>query len=117
VETVEEIRNRFLPERITTLFVGESAPYSGDFFYSGHNAMLAHMKRAVELAFGKTDDFLKSFRAYGWYLDDLVSEPVNHLPKSERIAKCLDAQRSLAERIKVYSRKRLSPCSRVSSRL
>jgi hypothetical protein len=50
---IEAIRKRFLPERITTLFVGESAPHSGDFFYCGNNAMLPHMKCAVELAFGK----------------------------------------------------------------
>ncbi len=64
--------------------------------------MLAHMKRAVELAFGKSDDFLRSFQAYGWYLDDLVLEPVNTLPKPQRIAKCLGAQKSLADRIKAY---------------
>jgi hypothetical protein len=29
VETVEAIRARFRPQRITTLFVGESAPHSG----------------------------------------------------------------------------------------
>jgi len=102
METVEAIRKRFLPERITTLFVGESAPHSGDFFYCGNTAMQSHMKRAVELAFGKSDDFLKSFHGYGWYLDDLVLEPVNHLPKAERLAKCLDAQKSLADRIMVY---------------
>ena len=87
METVEAIRKRFFPERITNLFVGECAPHRGDFFYCGDSAMLTHMKRAVELAFGKSDDFLKSFRACGWYLDDLVLEPVNHLPKLER--KCL----------------------------
>jgi hypothetical protein len=102
METVETIRKRFRPQRITTLFVGESAPHSGDFFYCCNTAMWSHMKRAVELAFGKSDDFLKSFQAYGWYLDDLVLEPVNHLPKPQRIAKCLDAKKSLANRIAVY---------------
>jgi hypothetical protein len=65
--------------------------------------MSAHMKRAVQLAFGKCDDdFLKTFQAYGWYLDDLVLEPVNHLPKPQRMAKCLDWQKSLADRIATY---------------
>src|SRR5229473_704723 len=45
MEAVEATRARFRPERITTLFVGESAPDSGDFF--------------------------TRFKAYGWYLDDL----------------------------------------------
>jgi hypothetical protein len=102
MQTVEEIRKRFQPQRITTLFVGESAPHSGDFFYCGNTAMSSHMRRAVELAFGKSDDFLRSFQGYGWYLDDLVLEPVNHLPKPQRIAKCLDASTSLADRIETY---------------
>jgi hypothetical protein len=63
--------------------------------------MFTHMKRAVELAFGKSYDFLRTFQAYDWYLDDLVLEPVNQLPKPH-IAKCLDAQKSLADRIKAY---------------
>jgi hypothetical protein len=102
METVEAIRKRFLPERITTLFVGESAPHSGDFFYCGNNAMLSRMKCAVELAFGKSDDYLQSFQAYGWYLDDLVLEPVNHLSKPQRMARCLDSQKGLADRIAAY---------------
>jgi hypothetical protein len=102
METVEEIRKRFQPQRITTLFVGESAPHSGDFFYHGNTAMTAHMRRAVELAFGKSDDFLRTFQAYGWYLDDLVLEPVNHLTKLERVTKCLEAQEPLAKRIETY---------------
>jgi len=48
MEAVEATRARFRPERITTLFVGESAPASGDFFYYGDNAMLGYMRQAVE---------------------------------------------------------------------
>jgi hypothetical protein len=102
MEAVETVRARYRPDRITTLFVGESAPHSGDFFYRGDNAMLSHMRCAVETALGKTDDFLKTFKAYGWYLDDLVLTPVNHLTKSERLAKCREAQQSLADRLADY---------------
>src|SRR5687767_7803611 len=102
MEAVEGARARFRPERITTLFVGESAPFSGDFFYYGNNAMLLHMQRAVENALGAKGDFLARFKAYGWYLDDLVLIPVNHLTPSQRKAKCLEAQSSLANRIAEY---------------
>jgi hypothetical protein len=102
MEAVEATRARFRPERITTLFVGESAPASGDFFYYGNNAMLRHMQRAVQDSFGESSDFLKSFKAFGWYLDDLVLEPVDKLSLLEREAKCLDAQNSLADRIAEY---------------
>jgi hypothetical protein len=65
-------------------------------------AMTTNMKRAVELAFGKSD-FLKTSQAYGWFLDDLVPEPINQLKSNrERMAKCLEAQAGLAARIRTY---------------
>jgi hypothetical protein len=102
MDTVEATRARFRPERITTLFVGESAPASGDFFYYGNNAMLTHMQRVVDDTLGERGDFLTRFKAYGWYLDDLVLTPVNKLERPERTVKCLEAQRSLADRIAEY---------------
>jgi hypothetical protein len=102
MEAVEAVRARYRPERITTLFVGESAPIGGAFFYLGDNAMLSHMRSAVELALGESRNFLERFKAYGWYLDDLVLTPVNHLTGLQRVAKCLDAQRNLADRIAAY---------------
>jgi hypothetical protein len=101
-KVAEATRTRYRPKRIMTLFVGESAPASGTFFYYGNNAMSGHMQRAVESALGESGNFLESFKAYGWYLDDLVSTPVDHLTKSQRKAKCLDAQKSLADRIRCY---------------
>ena len=102
MEAVEATRARFRPAKITTLFVGESAPVSGDFFYYGNNAMLTHMQRAVEQALGGGGDFLDRFKGFGWYLDDLVLTPVNQLKGAERGAKCRDAQNSLAVRIAEY---------------
>ena len=102
MEAIEATRAKFRPERITTLFVGESAPASGDFFYYGNTGMTRYMRRAVEFVLGQSSDFLERFKAYGWYLDDLVLTPVNHLTKSsgrkERKAKCREAQCSLAVR-------------------
>jgi hypothetical protein len=102
LELVEATRTRFRPERITTLFVGESAPDGGDFFYFGGNAMLRDMQRAVEQSLGEGGDILARFKDFGWYLDDLVLTPVDKLPPPERIAKCRDAQQSLAARIAEY---------------
>jgi len=99
---VEAIRARYRPEQITTLFVGESAPHSGDFFYTGNTLMLRYMKQAVEDVLGAGDDFLTTFKGYGWYLDDLVLDPVNHLTEPERKAACVKAQSSLAARIEQY---------------
>jgi hypothetical protein len=100
VDAIEAIRARYRPERITTLFVGESAPFSGRFFYYGNSAMSRYMQRAMAL--DASSDFLEAFKACGWYLDDLVLEPVNRLTKAERKAKWLGAQDSLAQRIAEY---------------
>jgi hypothetical protein len=100
MEPVEVARAHYRPERITTLFVGESAPASGAFFYHGDSAMLRYMQRAAEAALGVGSGvFLDRFKAWGWFLDDLVLTPVNNLTQAERIAKCRAAQSSLAERI------------------
>ena len=100
---VEATRVRFRPGRITTLFVGESAPASGAFFYRGNTALERHMKTAMAAAgLGGEGDFLDRFRSYGWYLEDLVLEPVDQLPPRERRARRVEAVNSLADRIAKY---------------
>lgn len=100
---VETTRVSYRPDRITTLFVGESAPASGDFFYYGNNAMLRHMQRATEAALRPADgEFLDRFKAYGWFLDDLVLTPVDKLSPTERKATCLAAMDGLRDRIAAY---------------
>ena len=99
---IEAIRASYRPDRITTLFVGESAPASGDFFYFGNSNMLRHMQRATDAALVGDGEFLDRFKAYGWFLDDLVLVPVDKLAPSERKVKCLAAAESLGQRIAVY---------------
>jgi hypothetical protein len=103
LEAIEAIRASYRPSKITTLFVGESAPVSGDFFYYGNTALKRYMQIAVETSIGDDGtDFLTRFKGYGWYLDDLVLTPVNHLKKPERIGMCQAARGSLAQRIAQY---------------
>jgi hypothetical protein len=101
-ETIEAIRACYRPELIATLFVGESAPVGGTFFYTG-SRMTGYMKRAVDESLGPSDvDFLERFKSFCWFLDDLSLEPVNGLGRAERRAVCLEAQPSLASRIAEY---------------
>jgi hypothetical protein len=53
---------------------------------------VAQSGRAVEQALGEGGDFLTRFKAYEWYLDDLVLTQVDQLARAERNAKCRDAQ-------------------------
>jgi hypothetical protein len=76
----EELRKSFRPDRITTLFVGESAPDSGRFFYNSDSSLFHAMKKA----FGGQATFLEDFKRNGFYLDDLVLMPVNKMANKER---------------------------------
>jgi hypothetical protein len=101
--SIEATRLRYRPQPITTLFVGESAPAGGTFFYYGNSSMARYMKAAMEAAGLMGDeDFLARFKSFGWYLDDLVLAPVNHLTPPERKAQCRGAQKSLADRVAKY---------------
>jgi hypothetical protein len=95
---LEELRQSFRPEHITTLFVGESAPSSGRFFYSGNSSLFHAMKKA----FGNRESFLEDFQRKGFYLDDLVLTPVNKLQKRERFRLRKEAVPQLAKRLIEY---------------
>jgi hypothetical protein len=81
VERREALRRAFLPERVRVLFVGESPPASGAFFYAGDSALFRATRDAFCAAFGEGagEPFLERFAACGCYLDDLCAEPVNRL--------------------------------------
>jgi hypothetical protein len=94
----ENVRKRYRPRRITTLFVGESAPHAGTFFYNQNSGLF----REIRKAFQGTELFLENFKKNGFYLDDLVLEPVNHLERPDRIALCRESVSSLAKRLSNY---------------
>ena len=96
---VEGLRHTFRPQRITTLFVGESPPHSGKFFYKRDSLLYHKMKEA----FGDDTNFLSEFRAKGFFLDDLVLYPINHIKdESERDKHRRQGVSSLARRMKDY---------------
>jgi hypothetical protein len=85
----ETARARFRPEAIRVLFIGESVPAGGTFFYRMDSALYD----ATQAAFRSTvmdlmteRNFLLSFQALGCYLVDLCDRPVNKLPDPERLA-------------------------------
>jgi hypothetical protein len=98
IASLERLRRKYRPRRIRTLFVGESAPHGGTFFYSQNSGLFREMRKAFH---GK-EDFLDTFKKSGFYLDDLVLEPVNHLERGDRQFYCREAIPSLAKRLKDY---------------
>ena len=95
---LEGIRKSFRPDRITTLFVGESAPESGRFFYNSNSSLFHAMRKA----FGDQATFLEDFKRNGFYLDDLVLVPINKLTDNERSRLRWESVSKLADRLKEY---------------
>jgi hypothetical protein len=84
------------------LFIGESPPASGRFFYSG-NSGLYHAIRDVFQAADRSvsdDMFLVRFREYGCYLIDLCPEPVDQLESRARRTACIGGEESLSRIIR-----------------
>ncbi len=86
-ESLEQKRQRYRPQEVRGLFIGESPPANGTFFYSGDSILARHTREAFEAAFGAYSDmpaFLAGFRDCGCFLVDLCETPVNRLPDSQR---------------------------------
>ena len=104
-QSPEEARNHYKPDRVKVLFVGESPPAAGTFFYYANS----NLYRCVHTAFsrvygakcGDGDHFLSFFKSVGCYLDDLCLVPVNAMDAEERQRHRDAGMVSLAERIKV----------------
>ena len=94
----ETLRQSFLPEHIATLFVGESAPDGPRFFYKGNGSLFNELKKLLR----GSDNFLAEFRQRGFYLDDLVPYPVDHMERKDRRLHCKQAVPSLAARLRTY---------------
>lgn len=85
--SIEKIRESYRPEDIKILFVGESPPESGDFFYVD-GIMTKFISKPFEfkfnIQFNNNQDFLSFFKEQQCYLDDLCLEPIDKVSPSKR---------------------------------
>lgn len=97
----ERLRRRYRPDDVRVLFVGESPPASGRFFYLQDSGLY----RAVLETFQRVDasidhtNFLSVFAGTGCYLVDLCAEPVDRLEPAPRRAACRAGEAVLARTI------------------
>jgi predicted transcriptional regulator len=80
IEETEQLRDRYRPAHVDILFVGESAPAGGAFFYRADSHLFHATRDAFAGAFGSMphgDGFLAEFRDRGAWLFDLAQRPVN----------------------------------------
>ena len=110
----ERMRESFRPPRIQLLFIGESPPASGRFFYSANSGLYRAMRMAFEIADSTVDDtnFLAVFQKRGCYLTDLCPEPVDHLGPDERRALRRDGEKRLAGQLKFLQPVMIAPVLR-----
>ncbi|MCB1398238.1 MAG: hypothetical protein H6898_07690 [Rhodobacter sp.] len=101
-EDVEPLRASYRPAKIKVLFIGESAPAGGAFFYKQTGQVHSQFRQALTPHIGDSPSFVAAFKQSGFYLDDLVLEPVNWLSRSERQAIHAASIDSLAERLRDY---------------
>jgi hypothetical protein len=100
----ERLRRSFRPEQVKVLFVGESPPASGRFFYQADSGLYRAIREGFITAFPILSgaDLLKSFQAMGCYLVDLCGEPVDRLSAVERRQACVDAEARLARMLREF---------------
>jgi len=84
------------------LFVGESPPASGRFFYSRNSGLYRALRdafRHVDESIGD-ENFLAMFQAAGCYLIDACGRPVDRMEPAGRRSACLAGEALLARRIR-----------------
>lgn len=107
----DRIRSEFKPKAVQYLFVGESVPYNGTFFYYKDSILFDYTLVAFKKVYPgiMQVNFLDRFKEMGFYLDDLCSEPVNQLKSKEEKKKRKRLrelyEEDLASRIKNYNPK------------
>lgn len=101
-DDIEPLRASYRPAKIKVLFIGESAPAGGAFFYKQIGQVHGQFRHALAPHIGESPCFVEAFKRAGFYLDDLVLKPVNWLSRSERKAIHAANVASLATRLRDY---------------
>ena len=103
---VDALRSRYLPKQVKLLFVGESPPQGGTFFYACNSHLFRYTKasfeRTLERSFNSDHAFLEYFTEQAFFLDDLCLQPVNGMKRSDRRRCCREGVAPLSKRIGHY---------------
>lgn len=97
----EALRARYRPDTIKVLFVGESAPAGGTFFYAGNSQVHRYLKDAIGPHLG-LGDFLGNFQAAKFFLDDHSLEPIDWQTTAQRKRAHAANVKSLTTRLRDY---------------
>lgn len=78
----ESLRLSYKPSDVKVLLVGEPQPEGWGFFYHADSPLAGYTKQALAQVYDEAKylwgtDFLKFFKARGFYMEDLCREPVD----------------------------------------
>lgn len=122
----EALRERYRPNRIDILLVGESRPTGGTFFYQTESKLYYATHEAFQIALGPMpagDGFLDFLRDRGVWLYDLADAPVDRMrgrPRraavQARVSELVDLLRESRPRLVIAIKKDLAPTVRQALR-
>jgi hypothetical protein len=95
------LRAKYRPDDVRVLFVGESPPAGGTFFYAADSKLYVATRAAFETGVPELlvdAQFLDDFKALGCFLDDLCLEPINHLKGTRALVQQRHDSRDSGER-------------------
>jgi hypothetical protein len=98
----ERLRRKYRPADIRLLFIGESPPASGRFFYRQDSGLYRAIRDAFRTVDSSISDhgFLETFKDTGCYLIDACGVPVDHLDNRSRRAACFAGEPGLTRKIR-----------------
>ena len=100
----EQRRRQYRPKDTKLLFVGESPPANGTFFYAGNSNLYRYTSAAFSRSHGRQfatpGEFLEFFRRSRCFLEDVSLEPLNHQPDASRLATIQACVPGFSERIR-----------------
>ena len=107
----EKTRRAYRPRKVEMLFVGESPPASGRFFYNRDSGLYRAMRDVFQAADRTVteENFLKRFQKSGCYLIDLCGQPVDKVGAKQRREACIAGEALLCRRIRTMQPKIIVP--------
>ena len=87
-ENFEKERNNFKPSKTKILFVGESRPFGGTFFYDENSNLYRYTKEAFKKA--QIGFSILKFKEMGCWLYDVCKEPINHIESNSAKRKIIE---------------------------
>lgn len=101
----KKLRNKYLPKKIKVIFILESPPKSGLYFYNStgntNEVLFREMMRGTNINCFIKEEGLQKFAKKGYFLIDATYQPVNNLSKRERNKIILNEYHNLIEDLKI----------------